>query len=205
MKKVNLNGRRFKRAKVNFKRRLSNDEVNDIPIEDGNIIVTKDGSIFIDYGTERKEIKSSGGSADYDSLPVGSVIDFDGDTVPTGYKEVTDPKAYSTEERVVGTWTDGRPVYQKCFSATNLATGLISIKHNISNLDILVNGYGSFVRNDNVKGIIPYISTTDITYNFAINDINATTLYLTVGTKLTGSSLGIKNAYIILEYTKSTN
>lgn len=35
-------------------------------------------------------VDQTGGSADYDSLPVGSVIDYEGDTVPTGYEQITD-------------------------------------------------------------------------------------------------------------------
>lgn len=44
------------RAKVNFKRRLIKDEVDDIDIEDGNFIITKDGGLYIDYGEERIDL-----------------------------------------------------------------------------------------------------------------------------------------------------
>lgn len=48
-------------AKVNFKRVLTNDDVNNLPIEDGNFIVTKDGKAFTDYDNERVGI---GGTPD---------------------------------------------------------------------------------------------------------------------------------------------
>lgn len=38
----------------------------------------------------------------YDSLPVGSVVDFDGDTVPEGYEEVTDKVLWSGNENPEG-------------------------------------------------------------------------------------------------------
>lgn len=40
-------------AKVNFVRRLTKDEINNVNIEDGNFIITKDGGLFTDYGNER--------------------------------------------------------------------------------------------------------------------------------------------------------
>ena len=41
--------------------------------------------------TDYKEVSiTGGGSADYDSLPVGAIVDFEGDTIPIGYEEVED-------------------------------------------------------------------------------------------------------------------
>lgn len=40
-------------AKVNFIRRKTNEEVDDIPIADGNFIVTGEGKAFVDYDNER--------------------------------------------------------------------------------------------------------------------------------------------------------
>lgn len=44
------------RAKVNFKRRLTKNEVDDIDIEDGNFIITKDGGLYTDYDEERIDL-----------------------------------------------------------------------------------------------------------------------------------------------------
>ena len=48
-------------AKVQFKRVESVNDLDSIPIEDGNFIVTGDGKTYVDYGTERKGI---GGTPD---------------------------------------------------------------------------------------------------------------------------------------------
>lgn len=48
-------------AKVNFKRIESIDDLDSIPIEDGNFIVTGDGKTYIDYGSDRKGV---GGTPD---------------------------------------------------------------------------------------------------------------------------------------------
>ena len=46
-------------AKVNFIRRHTNAEVNNIPIADGNFIATGEGGAFIDYDTQRTAIGGS--------------------------------------------------------------------------------------------------------------------------------------------------
>lgn len=48
-----------------------------------------------------------------DTMPVGGIIPFDGTTIPEGYEEVNGYDNYSTEEQVIGTWIDGKPLYRK--------------------------------------------------------------------------------------------
>lgn len=63
------------------------------------------------------EAKRSGG----DAVPIHSIFDYDGDTVPTGYEEVEETEDYSTSETKTGKkWIDGRPIYRKVI-ATNLS------------------------------------------------------------------------------------
>lgn len=55
-----------------------------------------------------------------DTLPIYSIVDYDGDTVPSGYEEVN---SYSTTEVKTGdTWIDGKPIYRKVLTGT-LPTG----------------------------------------------------------------------------------
>ena len=72
-------------AKVNFIRKHTKAEVNDEPIVDGNFIVTGEGNVFIDYGTERIEIISSGGSITGDTLPIGSITAYGKETAPANW------------------------------------------------------------------------------------------------------------------------
>lgn len=58
-------------AKVLFTRTDTNDKVETIPFKDGQIIYTKDGKTYLDYGTERIELVSGG-----DTIPIGSVMPF---------------------------------------------------------------------------------------------------------------------------------
>ncbi len=121
-------------AKVSFKRRLTNEEVDDIPVEDGNLIATKEGKLFIDYEEERKEIGGvpSGGTTGQvlvkksdddndtewvdqtggpggggDSIPVGTIVEYSGNELPSGYllcdgQEVSRTE-YSSLFEVIGT------------------------------------------------------------------------------------------------------
>lgn len=72
-------------AKVNFIRKHTKAEVNDEPIVDGNFIVTGEGNVFIDYGEERIEIISSGGSITGDTLPIGSITAYGKETAPANW------------------------------------------------------------------------------------------------------------------------
>ena len=58
-------------AKVLFTRTDVNDKVETIPFKDGQIIYTKDGKTYLDYGTDRIELVSGG-----DTIPIGSVMPF---------------------------------------------------------------------------------------------------------------------------------
>ena len=67
------------------------------------IRIIRDGET-IDY-----DIMGSGGEV----LPVGTIVDYDGEEVPAGYEEVSDPNVYSTEEKVIGKWIDRETYLQK--------------------------------------------------------------------------------------------
>lgn len=54
------------------------------------------------------------------------------------------PTHYSTDEQVVGTWIDGKPIYQKTFTGTTSATtSSDSVAGIISNFDTLVDSTGT--------------------------------------------------------------
>lgn len=65
---------------------------------------------------------------------------------PINIGSITD---YSTTEKVVGTWIDGKPIYQKTFSGV-LSTSSTeeSIAHNISNVDLCIERKGFIVSNN---------------------------------------------------------
>ena len=45
---------------------------------------------------------------------------------------------YSTDEQIIGTWIDGKPLYQKTFEVNSLGSGTKTIAHGISNIGTIV-------------------------------------------------------------------
>ena len=76
---------------------------------------------YVDEKIENIEI--SGGSGEggntiaIDNLPIGTIVNYDGEEIPYGYEEVEDYlPIYSNKEKVVGTWVDGTPIYRSFVS-----------------------------------------------------------------------------------------
>ena len=137
-----------------------------------------------------------GSSADYDSLPVGSIINFDGNEVPVGYEEAPDDIEYSIEEKVVGTYVDGKPIYQKTFTGTysNGATLL-------SNVDKMIRVEGQVFIGDMYR-LVPYYEV----YN-GQNYIGVVRVYknnVTTDFKVAGSGVSAL-IDITIRYTKTTD
>lgn len=107
---------------------------------------------------------------------------------------------YSTMEQVVGTWIDGKPLYEKTVYLSSLSydTSWHSVAHNISNIKRIVdyscigsNNSGEFFCIPNYRptltqGIAISISTTNINY-------------------LNNWQDAAVDAYVIVRYTKTTD
>lgn len=112
-----------------------------------------------------------------------------------------DPNDYSTTEKIVGTWVDGKPLYQKTinFGALPNATTK-SVNHNISNISKIVLFKGWFANSDNSAwAYIPYASGIE---NNTV-EAWATPSQITVRTFKDQS--GFTTCYITINYTKTTD
>ena len=123
---------------------------------------------------------------------------------------------YSTEEQVIGTWIDGKPLYQKTiqipvsiFSSTSGSAGYYSVgvPHNISNLGVTVNIFGQAYGN--VVRPVPFsygADSPDVSY-FASLGINNYGVFIECGTKFRKSVIDTNTygAYITVQYTKTTD
>ena len=160
------------------------------------------------YGTVSSQVQSS-------ASETGSWDDVVGTIRPTNTSVLyciatkniyIDPKNnYSTEEQVVGTWIDGKPIYQKTFNGTTHETAgnwsIINIdaqvatvistdgKINASHVWVPLNNY----RGDSVEAWVS-ITVTDNSHSTP-NRINIKT----------GSSYISKPFTITLQYTKTTD
>ena len=113
-----------------------------------------------------------------------------------------DLEVYSTDEKQIGVWIDGKPIYQKAIPISNIVTGSNQRSHNISNLGTLIDAKGTIKRSDNLQLSLPFVYTS-ITSQIGIVDIGATTFSLKVGSDF-GNLFNYSNCgYVILTYTKS--
>ena len=107
---------------------------------------------------------------------------------------------YSLEERQVGVWTDGKPLYQKTIDFGALPNSTTkSVAHGISNLDEIANVYG--VAKSQYNQIpIPWANNTNTTYDITmyVDDTD-----VTVMTSIDRS--GYTSSTITLQYTKTTD
>lgn len=146
-------------AKVNFKRVQSVNDLSNLDIVDGNLIVTGDGKTYIDYGNERKGI---GGTPDLEMsdtstnsvqnkvvkeyidnfIPKGVINTYAGSTAPNGWL-ICDGSAisrstYSDLFNVIGT-TYGTGDGDTTFNLPDLK-GKMPVGYDISDNDFSVIG-----------------------------------------------------------------
>lgn len=150
------------------------DEINSVienlsisDLSDTNISSPSDGEVLKYDATNQKWINGSGGSSGH---------------------------AYSTTEQVIGTWIDGKPLYEKTVYLSSLSydTNWHNVAHNISNLKRVIyfcgigmNGDGEcFLMNSYrpslTQGIVIAITETNIRYMNNWQDDNSMTAYVTI-------------------------
>lgn len=139
-----------------------------------------------------------------DTLPIGTIVEYDGTIVPTNWEKVND---YSTEEVKTGeTWIDGKPIYRKIFVGNWISNTLAwtnLVKGNISNCDTVISIKG-LIKNPRSGDNIPIPSYENTNY-FANIMYNQSDDYIKCF--LNGWTYNaFKMTYIIvLEYTKTTD
>lgn len=108
---------------------------------------------------------------------------------------------YSTSEKIVGTWVNGKPIYQKTISCGNLPNNSSkTVAHGVSNLDSVINitGYtyilGGASMTTKYYTLIPNHSPS-----VAVR-ADSTSIYLQ-----TTSNLSTSEAYVTIQYTKTTD
>lgn len=121
--------------------------------------------------------------------------------------EIGSDTDYSTTEKIVGTWIDGKPIYQRTFDLSshanwspnsNVATGI-----NIPNIEQLVylTGSAQYIGDDNWF-MIPHTATGNVSTSqsacFVLHS-NGDVYFVT------GTSLTFKNLKFTIQYTKTTD
>ena len=107
---------------------------------------------------------------------------------------------YSTEEQVIGKWTDGKPLYRKVVSVSGHPS---QISHGISNLKKVICMRGFVSRSSDVvkSQNLPH---ADININYVIdaNYVSDSLIYMEYGSEIINN---ITEVTWILEYTKTTD
>ena len=136
-----------------------------------------------------------------DSIPAGAVIDFEGDVVPEGYEQVEDKgEIYSTEEQVIGTWIDGKPLYRKVIDGIVLSGNETIVEQTSGIIVQKIYGYFVYTTNKSIQEIGAYrtmntASTSRVLWDGTYVKVQGGTDWQT----------GQYTARVIIEYTKTTD
>lgn len=147
-----------------------------------------------------KALNAQTGEVRSESLPVGTELDYDGETVPTGWEQVDDKPVYSTTETICGTWIDGKPLYRKTFSGNLGQTS--SLSHRISNINVITKINGAYKNTDSgTQFAIPSVRPSFPNFEVGIY-VTTTEIVFDKGAGVTGDMIVFN---LILEYTKTTD
>ena len=112
---------------------------------------------------------------------------------------------YSATEKIVGTWIDGKPLYQKTVSCGTLPNNVSKATvHNISNLKRVVKVFGYAYRTSDNRNIpLPYSSPVMDSSSNACVQVNVDTTNITIRANRDYSAF--TESYITIQYTKTTD
>ena len=110
---------------------------------------------------------------------------------------------YSETEQMIGTWINGKPLYQKTIVVPNLPNSTsVSYQHNISNVDLIWANQSAtfFIWPNGNSAITPYTGTMSAGSAIEIHSIGKTTF-----TIWSAYDRRTVSAYVTLCYTKTTD
>lgn len=116
---------------------------------------------------------------------------------PVSLPKIKSIHNYSTEEQIVGTWIDGKPIYEKVIHVENFIIGNNEIP--LENLDTIINYSGNLIFTDypGHKRVFPYIQNNNTT-KVVINNYNDTKFVV-------ASGFNCNTIDITIQYTKTTD
>ncbi|MBR1718389.1 MAG: hypothetical protein IJ715_03880 [Bacilli bacterium] len=113
---------------------------------------------------------------------------------------------YSTDEHVVGTWIDGKPIYQKTIEFNNIAIGEnTNYPHNIASIDKVIDYEFMFIHNSGAfqvgKNTISYMRDDEkLTNSVRVDRTNI----IIAGTNK-WDAMANRWWYFTIKYTKTTD
>jgi hypothetical protein len=138
-------------------------------------------------------------------LPYGAYVDKkiyvkNDNGVYDKFYDETNLENYSTEERRIGTWIDGKPLYRKVISCGALPNATSkSVAHGIANLDTFTSVRGiAMATNYKYTKTLPSATPSDLKGAIGL-DVSDTSIFISTGLDRTEYT----KSYVILEYTKN--
>lgn len=135
------------------------------------------------------------------NFDVPEVVNSNSDSTANAYScdYVNKLNTYSTTEKRIGTWYDGKPLYEKTIyiSALPNASGTY-YQHNVSNPDVMFIKNAFWVQTSGATGTIPmFNSSSEYTFTF-INKSSGIYIYAQ-------ANYSNRSAYVTIQYTKTTD
>lgn len=114
-----------------------------------------------------------------------------------GIKFISQQHEYSTEEKIVGKWIDGKTIYEKVIIIDNPPSGVDALyEHGISNFNHLINMNVVYITNGGIEYSEPIFINSNSARSCAID---STKLYITT---IGGNYIQL---YVTIQYTKTTD
>lgn len=135
-----------------------------------------------------------------------SKIQVEKGSVATDYvehKEFNNKQIYSTNEQVIGTWVDGKPLYRKVLNFGSLPNaGTKDISVGSTNINQVIDLRGFAFNSAGATMPLPYPHNSNVTQNVTMSYSGGSNGVIYVATESDRSSF---SAYVIVEYTKTTD
>ena len=132
-------------------------------------------------------------------------LDTDEKTIIPAINELksnlTDLQVYSTTEKVIGTWIDGKPIYRKSYSGACVKSNTVVLEYT-SNIDKIISAYGSATSDYNRRWNIPNTVSGDGGYD---NRYALTTTTSQLYLQFLANYRTSDNFVFTIEYTKTTD
>lgn len=129
----------------------------------------------------------------FSNLQANDILKYNGNV----WVNVDDLHEYSTEEKIVGKWIDGKYIYEKVIQVDNFIIGNNEIP--LENLDTIINYSGDLILTDypGYKRVFPYIQNNTQS-KVVINHYNNTKFVV-------ASAFKCNTICITIQYTKTTD
>lgn len=113
-------------------------------------------------------------------------------------------ESYSTEEQVIGTWIDGKPLYRRVINSTtpNVETDGIPVNKCMYITEYNVETMVTLQGIANISGVFAYSGQTWNDYSFYLNYVSNEKF---IGVSLNRITWANQPLIVILEYTKTTD